>query len=193
LNRINPRYIYSGRGILQLELENHQHLQNQADTYSLVMEAIRLIQSRRKFQKHNLSQDGIEALEIVEQEVQNSYYLNFPFIFGKVMDLHGMKPKIGTEIKLFVYRQDKYQPCPMKDKSWINPYVTTGDLGGNYVFWPAPFAALDQKEISKETVTFKIDMDQSLYVEEFELDIISDKMIHNRNLLKHYQLDTIVI
>ena len=60
LNRLKPYYISSGRGILHLEKDLEPYLQDQADIYTLVLQAIKIIQKRRRDQRHTYAQNGLK-------------------------------------------------------------------------------------------------------------------------------------
>jgi len=46
LNRVSPYYISSGRGILHMEKDIEPFIQDQADIYTLVLQAIDIINKR---------------------------------------------------------------------------------------------------------------------------------------------------
>lgn len=196
LNRMTAYYINSGRGILHLEKDILPYIQDQADIYTLVLQAIKIIHDRRKGHKHNLAQNGLEILERAESELADGFYLNFPYLIGRVLDYVSMRPREGIIVDLFIYNEEKkqYVICPMKDPSWINPYVIPNALEGYFAFWPAPQKANSQGEFRKESINFKIVVNDDEYEEEFSLDILSDKVIkHHISTRNVHQLENILI
>lgn len=194
LNRIKPYYISSGRGILHMEKDMEPYLQDQADIYTLVMQGANIIMKRRKERAHALPQDGLCALEQEEMQVADEYMLNFPYIVGRVLDYISLKPKGGVTVNLYLFRDNQYQLTQMRDESWQNPYVIPQEFEGYFTFWPMPLRALNQAGHIKETVNFKLVVDDGEYEEEFSLDILSDKIIRHRIDTRHsYELTSILI
>jgi len=180
LNRTKPFYITSGRGILHLESDLKVDIQDKADIYALVLQAINIIKDRRKSHLHSFPQNGIEFLKQEEFETTDYFYLNFPYVLGRVLDYVTLKPKDGVKVELYIYDEEKkrYVLAPMKEISWSNPYIVPAKLAGYYSFWPKEIKARDQKNHSKETVNFKIGVNDE-YEEEFTIEVFSDKAIRN--------------
>ncbi|HOJ50049.1 MAG TPA: late competence development ComFB family protein [Spirochaetota bacterium] len=180
LNRTKPFYISSGRGILHLEADLKIDIQDKTDIYSLVLQAINIIKDRRKSHLHSFPQNGIEILRQEEYETTDFYYVNFPYILGRVLDYVSLKPKDGVKVELYIYdnEQDKYVLAPMKEQSWSNPYIVPIRLGGYYTFWPKEIKAKEQSSHTKEKVNFKIGVNDE-YEEEFTLELFTDKIIRN--------------
>lgn len=194
LNRLKPYYISSGRGILHLEKDLEPYLQDQADIYTLVLQAIKIIQKRRRDQRHTYAQNGLKFLNQEEIEVVNDYYLNFPYIVGRVLDGLTLKPKGNVRVDLFVYQNGQYQLAKMKDPSWINPYVVPPQVTGYFTFWPAPILAEKQKDHQKETVHLKLCFDEGEHQEEFSLSILSDQLIrHHINTKFVYETNPVLM
>lgn len=194
LNRVPPYYITSGRGILHLEKDIQSNFQSQADIYTLVLQAIRIIQNRRKQNIHNLPQNGIADLDKESIEVQKEYYLNFPYIVGRILSTISLNPKNGITIGLSIFKGSKYVLCEMKDNSWVNPYYIPNEFSGYFSFWPSPLLAQNQNEITKEAVSFKISVNDDEYTQEFLLDIFSDRIVRNQISTRHtFELSPILI
>jgi hypothetical protein len=194
LNRISPYYISSGRGILHLEKDFEPYIQDQADIYTLVLQGTKIIQRRRKEHLHSFPQNGLALLNREEIELVDRYYLNFPYIVGRIMDNVSMRPKGGIKVELSIYQDGKYRLSEMKDPSWINPYVIPSETAGYFTFWPAPVPASYQGEHSKEEANFKINVNDDEYEEEFSIEVLSDKVIkHHINTHYIYELTPILI
>ncbi len=194
LNRIPPYYIGSGRGILHLEKDINPGLQDQADIYTLITQAINIIKDRRHNKIHNLPQNGLDFLDIGIEEIVEKFTLNFPFIVGRVLDYMSLKPKGGIQVSLFIYKNDKYELAQMQDKSWQNPYVIPIEFEGYFTFWPNAVECENQDRPVKETVNFKLIVEDGLYEEEFSIDIVSDEIKQHRfDTKKTFELATILI
>lgn len=194
LNRLNPYYISSGRGILHLEKDIEPYIQDKADVYTLVLQGVNIIQNRRKEHLHDTPQNGLDVLDKDELEAVDDYYLNFPYIVGRVMDNFTLKPQGGVKVTLNVYVDGKYVLTEMKDPSWINPYVIPNELAGYFAFWPVAVKAPSQDEHRKVEVHFQIDVNEGEYQEEFSIEILSDKVIkHHINTHFIYELTPILV
>lgn len=194
LNRVKPYYISSGRGILHLERDIEPFIQDQADIYTLVLQGVEIIKKRRKEHLHSFPQEGLSILDREEVEVVNGYYLNFPYIVGRVLDAMTLKPKGGVKVDLYLFRGQHYRIAEMKDPSWINPYVVPTQVAGYFAFWPAPILAEKQQGHVREPITFKLCIDDGEYQEEFSLEVLSDQVIrHHINTKYIYELDPVLI
>lgn len=128
LNRIQPRYIVSGRGIVHSS-EVLDNPQIQADVDALVLEGIRLINTVQRPYHKNIRRAGNADLQ------QPSF--NFPVFIGTVFDGTCFEPLPDAAITL------KYGDMivDMVDKTWTNPCSTYKATKGTYSFWVKPFKA----------------------------------------------------
>ncbi|HCL57442.1 MAG TPA: hypothetical protein DHW82_10600 [Spirochaetia bacterium] len=179
LNRVSPYYISSGRGILHMEKDIEPFIQDQADIYTLVLQAIDIINKRRKSNVHTKNDDGLLLLSRKENEIVSDFYLNFPYIVGRILDSSYLKPKGDLKVQLMIFQNDKYVLCPMKEPNWTNPYQVPDQFSGYFTFWPNAKKAEDQKNIGKETVYFKLEINGVEYEEEFSISVFADSLIHH--------------
>ncbi len=120
LNRIQPRYVTSERGIIHSRLESRYIFQQKADILMLIHEAAELISSRRLSKTHD---------NITEIQARDIF---FPHLMGEVLEETTFSIIPGVEITLFM----NDNPADMIDDSWNNPYVTGMATNGYYHFWP---------------------------------------------------------
>jgi competence protein ComFB len=135
LNRIPPRYIVSGRGIVH-NTDLLDNTQLRADIDALALEGIRLINTvRRPYYKNTRHAADVHL-------PQPSF--NFPVFIGTVFDGSTFEPLPEAAITL------KYGDLvvDMIDKTWSNPCNTYKSTKGTYSFWVKPFKA-DKPDISR--------------------------------------------
>lgn len=144
LNRVKPKYITSGRGILHYESNMEKNVQESVDVFSIAAEGMRLIENRRKVKEEKTD---LELDKKVDK--RNSYY-NFPCIIGKIIsmktwaEIHDvtvtLKHKIGTEF---------YQTA-MINSQWNNPYTISEKTDGYFTFYPSPIQGDSEAGESKQ-------------------------------------------
>jgi len=121
LNRVPPRYITSGRGLIHNEIEFSINSQLQTDIRLCVNDAIRTLTSRREPEKN---------ASLMSDYVGKHYY--FPYVIGEVLEESTFSIIPDVEVKLFYNNS----PVSMIDPSWANPYITCNATKGFYIFWP---------------------------------------------------------
>ena len=128
LNRIPPRYVVSGRGVVHT-MKLVPTPQIKADIDALVIEAVRAINStKRPYHKDIAPSARSQAPEVS---------FNFPIFSGSVFDGASFEPLIDCTITL-KYGEDN---ADMIDKTWSNPCKTYAATNGSYSFWVKPFKA----------------------------------------------------
>jgi competence protein ComFB len=126
LNRVQPQYIISGRGLVHFENDYQQRIQKKADLVALVNEGIRKIHNnRRPYYGH-----APEAKETITE----GPVFNFPAIVGRI--LHGKTFEPMENIHVLLLRDS--EPVPMIDYTWQNPYYVVESTRGNFTFLPHP-------------------------------------------------------
>jgi len=121
LNRINPRYITSERGILHGKLEARYATQERTDILFSIYEAIEVIKSRRATGAGD-STGG----KVCEDAGRLAH------IVGEVLEETTMVMIPDVEISL-LYND---RVAEMIDEGWKNPYKTNRATRGYYHFWP---------------------------------------------------------
>jgi len=128
LNRIPPRYVVSGRGVVHT-MKLVPTPQIKADVDALVIEAVRAINStKRPYHKELVPASRSQVPEVS---------FNFPIFSGSVFDGASFEPLIDCTITL------KYGEgnAEMIDKTWANPCKTYSVTNGSYSFLVKPMKA----------------------------------------------------
>lgn len=163
LNRTQPKYIDSERGLLHnsLDMENTQL---KADIMNTALEGIRIINnSHRSYHTKNNVDLNTEPLEP---------RFNFPMIIGAVYDGNTFEPLPNAEITLKI---DDVK-ADMADDSWSNPAQSFKSTKGTYTFWPASLKS--EKEGSTKVFNLTLEMKATGYTPVtycIELPLISEK------------------
>jgi competence protein ComFB len=162
LNRVPPKYIVSGRGIVHTTdlLDNTQL---RADIDALALEGIRLINTVMR--PYNKDTKHPAAAHIPQPS------FNFPVFIGTIFDGSTFEPLPDAAVIL------KYGDIvvDMMDKTWSNPCNTYTSTKGMYSFWIKPFKA-EKADISRYfTFTVEVivpDYTPSSYA--FTIPVVSD-------------------
>ena len=132
LNRLEPHYIVSNRGLTRLEQAGITRQQVEADIVSLVYKGLRLV-------NHNLRptapHDGTHHHH--HQQKSHNPVFDIPTIAGRLFNGVSFEPIIG--VKLGLYRDGEL--VSMRNPNWQNPYDMVSSTPGAFSFWPAPIIA----------------------------------------------------
>jgi competence protein ComFB len=139
LNRIEPEYLISGRGVVHVQNELRQDYQRSADIVALVNEGIKII---TKKQRPYYIKDLNEKKEEEGSETRKGSFFNFPAIIGTVLNGKTFQP--AENLNIFLYEKDTL--VPMIDRSWPNPYFVVRSTRGSFSFWPKPVKAIRKGE-----------------------------------------------
>jgi competence protein ComFB len=120
LNRVQPKYVTSERGLLYGILDARHMVQQRVDILFLIHEAVHLISTRRD---HHVKKKG--------EETEDSSFF-FPHIVGRVLEESSLTVVPDLEVSL-LYKESL---APMIDSDWDNPYRTNESTNGYYHFWP---------------------------------------------------------
>jgi competence protein ComFB len=120
LNRVQPKYVTSERGLLYGVLDAKYHVQQRVDILFLIYEAIHKIMNRR---------DSNAAHKETINPEKSAY---FPHIIGQVIEETSLSVVPDVEVTLH-YRD---APAAMIDSDWDNPYTTIEATRGHFHFWP---------------------------------------------------------
>jgi competence protein ComFB len=130
LNRLEPHYIVSNRGITRIERDGMQWQQVEADIATLVYKGLRLV---NHFQRPTAPHDGSSTPGVEKSEPS----FDIPTIIGRLFDGVNFAPVSGVTVTL--YREGEL--VPMRNLNWQNPYTLISNTPGTYTFWPAPIPA----------------------------------------------------
>lgn len=166
LNRIQPKYVVSGRGAAHSAnlLDDHQL---RADINALCLEGIRVISSSKR-QFHQLSREECKITKRSEP------VFNFPTFQGTILDGNTFAPLADARILLML----DGKKLEMADKTWANPATTYLSTNGSYSFWAKSLPA-EKADILK-TFNFTIEVEAEGYSPvcyNFELHLKSQEQV----------------
>ena len=141
LNRTEPRYILSNRGMTRIEHDWTERQQTEADLYSLIYTGLRII-------NHNKRSTTNHEENVSDVSDHPAFY--FPIIIGRLFDGENFAPIVDAKVEL--HHNGKI--VPMRNQNWQNPYTIISRTSGTYTFWPASFPAetIDIKKIFEFTI-----------------------------------------
>jgi len=125
LNRTQPKYYVSERGILHNALDMDDS-QLKTDITALALEGMRLING-----SHRAYHTGKPLVQDIP--VSGKLFYNFPLIMGAVYNGENFEPLVDVTISLKINDEDAI----MADSTWSNPAKTYKSTKGTYTFWPA--------------------------------------------------------
>jgi competence protein ComFB len=165
LNRLEPHYIISSRGILREEQFDIKNQQKIADITILVYQAFKQISlNRRPGFEHN--DDGASI------EKPADAYFNIPVIIGRIFNGRTFEPMSDIDVEL----QLDGKPVVMKDANWQNPCKLIKKTEGTFTFWPVSVPA--DNEGAQKRFNFSITAPLAGFsplIHHFELPVVSEK------------------
>ena len=130
LNRVEPHYIVSNRGITRIDQDSIKRQQNEADIASFVYKGLRLVShNQRPTSPHN----GTSS----ETPDVNKPAFDIPTIIGRLFDGKNFVPVSDIQIEL----HSNGELVSMRNRNWQNPYTLIPSTPGSFTFWPAPVIA----------------------------------------------------
>ncbi|MDR0290988.1 MAG: late competence development ComFB family protein [Treponema sp.] len=130
LNRIEPRYIVSNRGMSRIEQDWAGRQQSEADIAALMYKGIRLVNhNQRPTSDHH---DTPSASKVLSDP---TYFI--PSIIGRLFDGDTFAPLSGVTVELCC----NGEVVPMRNSNWQNPFTLIANTPGTFTFWPAPVPA----------------------------------------------------
>jgi competence protein ComFB len=142
LNRAEPRYIISNRGVARVEQGSHDSQQKDADIISLVYEGIRRVNHNQRPYSHNGKGSSTE-------DSKKPQY-NIPTIVGRLFNGTNFEPLSNVNVELL--RDGTL--VAMKDNNWQNPYHLVSNTQGTFTFWPASVEA--ESESARQSFEFSV-------------------------------------
>jgi competence protein ComFB len=126
LNRSEPHYVVSNRGVARLGKEVFKKQQIEADIAALVYEGLKRI-------NHNQRPNVIHNGDSIKKAASpNMPVFNIPTIVGRVFNGITFAPISGIKIEL----RRTGELVTMKDSNWQNPYTLVSNTEGTFTFWP---------------------------------------------------------
>lgn len=183
LNRIQPQYMLSSRGLAHLRSDYQYDMQKAADLMGLINEGRQKVSHRRR---PNVSHD--HETETTRPE---GPLFNFPTIVGRVFNGKNFEPLKDVEISLL----SDGELVLMINENWQNPYPIADQTAGNYTFWPYPVAASSLGE--KRGFEFELYMEEPGFDEFhhfFEIELISEETFNDLfHLQRSYKLEDLYL
>ena len=165
LNRLEPRYVISERGVAHTESGYLEKVQENADIATLIREGIdRVSSTKRPFFSHSGDDDF---------HPQKGAVFSFPMIKGRVFNGNNFEPISDINVLL---RVDS-QPAVMVDPNWRNPCYIYESGAGSFFFLPSPVEA--DKSGEKKSFKFEIFIDDRRFEplhHFFSISAISDEV-----------------
>ncbi|MCF7928290.1 MAG: late competence development ComFB family protein [Spirochaetales bacterium] len=149
LNRIQPMYVVSGRGIAHVSSDYQEKLQREADLVALIRKGITKVQKARR------PESGINT----DRSHPGGPYFNIPPIVGRIFHCINFAPARGIRVSLL---QDG-RMINMMNSNWQNPYTIAEQTAGTYTFWPYPELASEKGQ--KKNFEFEVSVRESGFEE----------------------------
>lgn len=159
LNRIEPVYVVSGRGLAYLNADYLEKLQRDVDIVTLIHSGIERVTS--------VSRPYYEEQKAPKKRPEGCFF-NFPIIKGNILNSKNFEPIYNIEINL----QHNAKLMKMIEPGWPNPYKIVKNTAGTFIFWPYPHKAL--KAGIKKTYELEITVitpEYELFHHYFNVDI----------------------
>ena len=163
LNRIEPRYLVSNRGITRIEQDWVGRQQSDADVATLVYRGLKQVNhNQRPTANHDDSAPG--------GKVSTEPVFFIPTILGRVFDGQTFAPLSEVTVEL----HSGGELVDMRNNNWQNPYTLVANTPGTYTFWPAAVSAesVDQRRIFEYSLKIESPQHESL-VHFFKIPVIS--------------------
>ena len=130
LNRVEPRYVVSNRGITRIEQDWTGRQQIEADIATLVYRGLKLV-------NHNQRPTADHSMSAGDSKISNDPAFNIPTLVGRLFDGVTFTPLSEVTVEL----RSGGQLVPMRNRNWQNPFTLVTNTPGTYTFWPAPVPA----------------------------------------------------
>lgn len=135
LNKVQPKYVLSSRGIVHYEKNKIKDNQEYIDIYTLAMEAIQVVSKTMRHNKEEIDKDGAgKKNQNTAAYKEGSYYYNFPQIVGRVIDSDNLEPI--NDAKITLHNGDINDKVAMFNGNWQNPAFINDQMDGFFSFWP---------------------------------------------------------
>jgi competence protein ComFB len=134
LNRVQPRYFISNRGLVREEQNTLDRQQLAADVTTLVLKALKMVGHNRRA--------GVHEKEGAAKKGSEKPVFNLPAITGRLFDGRNFEPMRDIQAELYF----EGALVPMKNANWQNPCLLSPQTEGAYAFWPQSMAAAEAGE-----------------------------------------------
>jgi len=127
LNRTDPHYIVSTRGLTRIDRTGMKQQQIEADIAALVYKGLRLV-------NHNMRPTAAHDGSLSNNQKINTPVFDIPTISGRIFDGISFEPVVGIEVAMYC----EGELVSMRNSNWQNPYIMVASTPGAFSFWPAP-------------------------------------------------------
>jgi competence protein ComFB len=129
LNRIEPRYIVSNRGLTRIEQDGSERHQAHADIAALIYKGLQQVNhNQRPTANHD---------DTLPEDIVRKLSFDIPTIVGRLFDGETFAPISGVSVEL----HHNGELVAMRNSNWQNPYTLVANTPGTFTFWPAPVPA----------------------------------------------------
>ncbi|MDR0376161.1 MAG: late competence development ComFB family protein [Spirochaetaceae bacterium] len=166
LNRIEPHYISSNRGIARAWRRTLARQQKEAEIVSLIYKGIKQVNhNRRPFTDHGSGGRNISGT------VSSIPVFSIPAIIGCVFNGRNFAPLAEASVELL----RNGELVVMKDAAWRNPFLVMPNIEGTFTFWPAsiPAASININKVFEFSVKVEASGLESL-THFFTIPVISE-------------------
>jgi len=175
LNRAEPRYVVSHRGVARIEKDP----QTQADIAALVYEGIKRVSHN---QRPNFTHGGNAQAQAAGE---NTPIFSTPTIMGRVFNGVNFSPMTGISVELL----QNGALVAMRDNNWQNPYTLIPSTGGTFTFWPKPVPT--EKTETRRIFEYTVKIAAPGFAEldhVFTIPVISELTSHSFSLSRTFKL-----
>lgn len=161
LNRVQPKYVVSGRGMTYANLALNG--QTKADIDAMIIDGIRVV---------NAAKRPYHDQRKINETAASVPTFTFPVFMGAVYDGHTFEPLSGVSIELSA----DGKLVSMEDASWENPTLTYKPAKGSFTFKPAAIPAEKEGETREFNFTITIrSADYQPLIYSFTIPLTSSK------------------
>ena len=184
LNRTEPSYIISNRGITRIEQDWAKKQQAEADIVALVYKGLKTVNHNMRKTAHHDDSEHSDAFK-----EQPAYDL--PLIVGRLFDGESFSPIYDVAVEL----RSKGELVPMRSRNWQNPYTIIKNTPGSFTFWPVAIPA--EKTGINKIFEFSIKVENPAYEtfnHFFKLPSVSSmQAVKSHSMEKTYKLPDLYI
>jgi competence protein ComFB len=145
LNRTQPSYVVSNRGVARLGWETLERRQKGIDLTVLIYKALKDVAHNRRpnFDHQPHSSNSKEAEHATDGVATCRAVFNIPVIVGRIFNGVNFDPLSGIDVELVYGGKDGEggKRVAMRDANWQNPYRFIKATEGTFTFWPQPIKA----------------------------------------------------
>jgi competence protein ComFB len=184
LNRLEPHYIASSRGLLREEQFGVENLQKLADISSFVYQGLKQVNiNRRPGFKHTNNIDHTDT--------KAAAYFNIPVIIGRIFNGRTFEPVTGIDVELLL----NGEPAKMKDANWQNPCKLVKKTEGTFTFLPMNLPAKKNGERKLFNFSIKAPLENlPTLIHYFELPVVSEKdLINSIDMTRTHKISDLYI